>query len=508
VANLLVVDDAFHEVRDGLDAVLGEHRVSGATTGVAALKLVEQDPSLDAVLLDVRMPATVGELDEEEGLAVFERIQELRPDLPVVFLSAYDDLRIINRALTAGAFWYLKKPPDLLETRSLIERAVHAGQQLRESAELRRAKDARALAAGGRAGAQHLKTRLLGGSPVMQRLRADLGMFAATNVPVLLLGETGTGKELCAQEIHARSGRRGGPFLAVNCHELNQSEVSQARLFGHAKGAFTGADEETPGVFEMAAGGTLFLDEIGNLEIEMQGRLLRVLQEREVVRLGAGEKARPVDVRMVFATNCDPQAMVRDGSLREDFYYRIAIGVLQVPPLRDRLEDLSELAPALLARAVEQDQLPRCEVEATTLDRLRSHSWPGNVRELENLLKRAAVRQAGSGLILEADLELPAPMARQDAGDSGASGPQDLFHEILEDGGYPLGIRAFRDAHGEIALREVLRKAVRLTGSVVGAGELLGFVGKETRDKDFENLRAWMKTLKLKKSEIMMEGRG
>ena len=132
MANLLVVDDAFHEVRDGLDAVLGEHRVSGATTGVAALKLVEQDPSLDAVLLDVRMPATVGELDEEEGLAVFERIQELRPDLPVVFLSAYDDLRIINRALTAGAFWYLKKPPDLLETRSLIERAVHAGQQLRE----------------------------------------------------------------------------------------------------------------------------------------------------------------------------------------------------------------------------------------------------------------------------------------------------------------------------------------------------------------------------------------
>ncbi|MBC8328624.1 MAG: sigma-54-dependent Fis family transcriptional regulator [Planctomycetes bacterium] len=502
MAHLLVVDDAFHEVRDGLDAVLREHRVLGATSGAAALKLLEQEPSLDAVLLDVRMPATVGEIDEEEGLAVFERIQELRPELPVIFLSAYDDLRIINRALTAGAFWYLKKPPDLLETRSLVERAVQAGRQRRESAELRRAKDARALAVGGgrRGGASR---RLIGLSPLMHRLRADLGMFAATDVPVLILGETGTGKELCAREIHARSGRRGGPFVAVNCHELNQSEVSLARLFGHARGAFTGAAEEASGVFEMASHGTLFLDEIGDLDQEMQGRLLRVLQEREVVRLGAGERPRPVDVRMVFATNRDPQALVREGKLREDFYYRIAIGVLQVPPLRDRLDDLPELVPALLARAEAQDQLPRCSVAPEAVERLRDHRWPGNVRELENLLKRAAVRQAGTGRIQEEDFHLPVPdLADPDP----VAGPSDLFQEIVEDGGYPDGIRSFRDAYGEIALREVLRKAVRLTGSVVRAGELLGFVRADSRDKDFENLRAWMKNLKLRKADIMAEG--
>jgi DNA-binding NtrC family response regulator len=502
MAHLLVVDDAYHEVRAGLDAVLVEHRVSGATDGAAALRLIESEPTIDVVLLDVRMPPLVGDIEEEEGLAVFEKIKEIRPDLPVIFLSAYDDLRLINRALTAGGFWYLKKPPDLEETRSLVRRAVELSLARRDSSERRTAAEAR-LQAASRAGVRRRNSRLIGDSALLGQLSLELAMFAATDVPVLLLGETGCGKELCAHELHDLSARRGGPFIAVNCHELNQRETAQSRLFGHSKGAFTGAVEETPGAFESAHGGTLFLDEIGDLDLDMQGRLLRVLQEREVVRIGAGERPRAVDVRMIFATNRNPEVLVQEGIIREDFYYRIAVGVVRAPGLREHLEDLELLVPALLKAAAARDRIPECTVDPAVYPTLRKHSWPGNVRELENVLKRGAVKASAQGVILPDHINLP---EEENLATEPTSNCSDLFTELLENGGYANGLKRFRDEYGEIAMREVLSRAVRLAGSVVRAGELLGFVRPESRAKDYENLRAWMKTLGLRKSEITQGG--
>ncbi len=502
LAHLLVVDDAYHKVRSGLDAVLDEHRVSGATDGAAALQLIESEPSIDVVLLDVRMPPLVGKIEEEEGLAVFEKIKEIRPELPVIFLSAYDDLRLVNRALTAGGFWYLKKPPDLEETRSLVRRAVELSLAQRESTERRAAAEAR-LQVVSRTGIRRPNSRLVGDSFVLRQLNLELAMFAATDVPVLLLGETGCGKELCAHELHDLSARRSGPFIAVNCHELNHSETAQSRLFGHSKGAFTGAVEDTQGAFESAHGGTLFLDEIGDLDLDMQGRLLRVLQEREVVRIGAGERPRAVDVRMVFATNRNPEVLVSEGIVREDFYYRIAVGVVRAPALREHLDDLELLVPALLQASLVRDRIPECTVSTAVYPLLCNHNWPGNVRELENVLKRAAVRAASQGVISPEHIDLPRDTV---ASATSATISGDLFTEILGNGGYSDGLKRFRDEYGEIAMREVLTRAVRLSGSVVRAGELLGFVHPDSRAKDYENLRAWMKTLGLRKSDIAEGG--
>ena len=498
MVHLLVVDDAFHQVRIGLDAVLEGYRVSGAVDGASALKLLRKEQDIQAVLLDVRMPPTVGDNEAEEGLAVFSEIRELRPHLPVIFLSAYDDLSLVNQALTKGGFWYLKKPPDMEETKCVIRRAIQFGQERLASMEQKAALEARIYAAGSHSIKRGQNVRMVGKSAPMDRLTKELSAFAATSVPVLLLGETGTGKELCAREIHESSSRSNRPFVAVNGLELNNQEVALARLFGHAKGAFTGADKEKMGAFEQANGGTLFLDEVLEIDLEMQGRLLRVLQEREVVRIGAGETPRSIDVRLVFATNRDPATLIAEGVLREDFYHRIAVGMVQVPPLRERLEDLKELAEFLLNRAVKEENLPTSSLSDEVIEHLKAHNWAGNVRELDNVLKSAAIRANGSPLDPKDFSFSPAPQ-----GGNGSSAPLDLFEELRHGDGPFVGLKAFRDEYGNAMLRDVLSRGIRLTGSVVEAGKLLGFVREENRFKDYENLRSWMKTLGLKKRELL-----
>ncbi|MCL4839327.1 MAG: sigma-54 dependent transcriptional regulator, partial [Thermoanaerobaculia bacterium] len=248
--------------------------------------------------------------------------------------------------------------------------------------------------------------RLVGTSPAMRAAVERLHRLGPTPMPVLLLGETGTGKELAARELHLRSPRRGGPFVPVNCAGLTETLI-HSELFGHARGAFTGADRDRMGFFETARGGTLFLDEIGDLPLGVQGSLLRVLQESEVRRLGES-LPRKIDVRLVAATHRDLAAMVRAGSFREDLYFRLKVARVELPPLRERGDDVLLLAETLLARAAGPGPPVRLSREARA--RLLAHRWPGNVRELENVLRFAAAL-AESGTIQPADLDLGEPGA-------------------------------------------------------------------------------------------------
>ncbi len=282
--------------------------------------------------------------------------------------------------------------------------------------------------------------RLIGRSPAMRAAVARLQRLAPTGMPVLLLGESGTGKELAARELHLGSPRHAGPFLPVNCAGLTETLI-HSELFGHARGAFTGADRDRMGVFESARGGTLFLDEIGDLPLGVQGSLLRVLQEHEVRRLGES-LPRKVDVRLVAATHRDLAAMVRGGTFREDLFFRLKVARVELPPLRERGDDVLLLAEALLARIAGADPVPRLAPEAR--GRLRSHRWPGNVRELENVLRFAAVLAEG-GVIRAADLDLEGPeeeAAPRDAGE---------YHRRIEEYRRELLVAAMRAHDGRQA---------------------------------------------------------
>ena len=372
------------------------YEVAWAASGSEAQETFRDGP-WDCVLTDVVMP-------DVDGLTLLREFTATADAPPVIVMTAYASIERAVQAIKDGAYDFQEKPLDLTVLRATVRSAV---EKRREEPENRAV---RARLAGDR------HQLVLGTSAGMRKLVEQAHRVARTNATVLLTGESGTGKELVARLIHRESLRVRGPFVPVNCAGLTES-IIESELFGHVKGAFTGAVRSKKGKFELAEGGTLFLDEIGEIPLNVQVKLLRVLQEREVERVGGEEPVR-IDVRLVCATHRDLEALVKDGRFREDLYYRIKVIVLRLPPLRERAEDLPELADHFRLLANERNHREIGGFSEAAIERLKSYSWPGNVRELQNVVEQAVVLATGERI---ESADLPAEI-------SGDRGPQDVLN--------------------------------------------------------------------------------
>jgi two-component system response regulator HydG len=343
---------------------------------------IMQEGLPDVVLSDIRMPG-------DTGLTLLERAGELDPNLPVILMTAQASLQSAVRAVNEGAYYYLQKPFANDELLAICRRAGETRELKRENRELRKEISKRERKASGRP---------IGKSRPFQEILKLAETVAPTDSTILISGESGSGKEVLARYIHALSDRADGPFLSINCGALPEN-LLESELFGHVKGSFTGAVKDKDGLFVAAEGGTFFLDEIGETAASTQVKLLRALQEREVIPVGS-TTAIPVDVRIIAATNRDLDEEIRRGQFRTDLYYRLNVIALHIPPLRERKEDIPLLTEYFVQRlAGDHDSL---EVTDEAMDLLMRYEWPGNVRELENALERAAVLSASSGKGIEA----------------------------------------------------------------------------------------------------------
>jgi two-component system NtrC family response regulator len=380
MAHLLIVDDddAFRDTLAETLEGLG-HGVTAVAGGAEALEALART-RFDAVFLDHRMPGM-------DGLQTLSALRARAGRLPpVIVLTAFSSAGNTIEAMRLGAFDHLAKPIGREAVREVLERALQQRTATAPSAAPDDADDA----------------ELIGPSEAMREVHKRIGLAAASAMPVLVLGETGTGKEMVARALHRHSARAGGPFVAINCSAIPK-ELLESELFGHVRGAFTGATGERPGCFRAADGGVLLLDEIGDMALDVQAKMLRALQEGEVTPLG-GHRTVKVDVRVVAATHRDLRAAVREGRFREDLLYRLDVLSIRLPPLRERLADIIPLAEHFLRRAVPRDATePPKSLSAEAARRLLGHPWPGNVRELRNAMERcqALVRHRVIG---EADL--------------------------------------------------------------------------------------------------------
>ncbi len=473
-STILVADDD-RGIRTVLTQALARRGHAVRATGTAATlwRWVEQGEG-DVVITDVVFP-------DENGLDLLPRIRKLRPDLRVIVMSAQNTLLTAVKAAERGAFEYLPKPFDLNEVLNVVDLALAAPQ-------------APAEAAGPTEGADQLP--LIGRSAAMQEIYRVLARLMGTDLTVMITGELGTGKELAAQALHTYGKRRHGPFVAINMAAIPR-ELVEAELFGHEKGSFTGATQRGVGRFEQAQGGTLFLDEIGDMPIEAQTRLLRVLQSGEYTTVG-GRRPIRADVRIIAATHRDLRHHVQQGLFREDLFYRLNVVPIRLPPLRERTEDIAELAQHFFAQAASEG-LPLKSFSTGAMERLKRYRWPGNVRELENLVRRLAALHAEDVIgpeVVEAELAEPGPgLAEHVNGDDGL-GPAVERH-----------LTQYFSAHGEAlpspglydrVLREIERPlfAIALSatrGNQIRAAKLLGLnrntLRKKIRDLDIPVVR-------------------
>jgi two-component system nitrogen regulation response regulator GlnG len=374
MGHILIVDDD-PQLRQSFEKLLTAegHRVRTAATGEAALEMVGAAVP-DLVIMDVRLPG-------KSGLETFRTMHEGEPKLPVIIMTAYGTTETAIEATKLGAFEYVLKPFDIPDILALIAQALDAGRFMRSRVEMNVPPDATAGDA------------IIGNSKPMQEVYKAIGRVAATDATVLIRGESGTGKELAARAIYQHSLRADKPFLVINCVAIPET-LLESELFGYEKGAFTGAVNRRVGKFEQAHGGTVFLDEIGDMPFSIQSKILRLLQEKSIERLG-GREPIPVDVRILAATNRDLEVALAGGRFREDLYYRLKVVTLWLPPLKSRVGDIPQLADYFLARFAREMDLsnPGITPEAKAL--LNNHQWPGNVRELANAMQKALIFSRG-----------------------------------------------------------------------------------------------------------------
>ena len=376
---LLIVDDD-QVARELLAETLGRegYRVRVAGGGAEALGLAGAEP-FDMALVDLRMP-------DLDGLAVLKQLAMIQPDLPVVILTAFATIETAIAAVNAGAFDYLSKPFRMEEIKLVVRRTLDARRLARENLQYRQ-----------ELGARYGFEGLIGQSHQMVEIYKLIARMAALDTTVLIEGETGTGKELVARAIHGASGRAARPFVVVDCAALPET-LFESELFGHERGAFTGAFAARRGLLETSAGGTCFLDEIGELTAPLQAKLLRTLQERSIRRVGGNDEI-PFDVRVVVATNRDLRKLVADGGFRDDLYYRLNVVTITMPPLRERASDIPLLAQHFLEVFARRSgrAIKRLAPESVAL--LTGYRWPGNVRELEHVIERATALSASETLL-------------------------------------------------------------------------------------------------------------
>jgi nitrogen regulation protein NR(I) len=381
LGRILIVDDD-SSMRYSLNRMLEGQGllVSSAKNGTEALeRFFAENP--DLVIMDIKMPG-------QSGLEVLRAIKERDPKALVILMTAFGTTETAIEAMKFGAFDYILKPFDIPEMRGLVERALGVSGMMKKM-----------VSYPDRPEAEVAGEAIVGSSPAMQPIYKMIGQVAPTGVTVLLRGESGTGKELVARAIYHHSDRADKPFLPVNCAAIPET-LLESELFGHEKGAFTGALTRRIGKFEQCNGGTLFLDEIGDMTPATQAKILRVLQDQQFERLGGTERI-TVDVRLIVATNKDLEKAMRDGSFRQDLYYRLKVVALHLPPLRERPEDIPELVRYFLQRFGPQINRNVQEIAPRALEKLMRHRWPGNVRELENGVQRALVVAKGNTLLAE-----------------------------------------------------------------------------------------------------------
>jgi two-component system response regulator PilR (NtrC family) len=404
----LVVDDE-RDIRELLVLTLGRMGIRVDTAAdVASARAQLAAEKYDLCLTDMRLP-------DGNGQELVAHISQRYPDTPVAMITAFGNVEAAVDALKAGAFDFVTKPVDLSVLRRLVQNALDLGEKRRAQ--------------------QPTHIRLVGDSTRMQQLRATIAKLARSQAPVYIAGESGVGKELVARLIHEQGARSGGPFVPVNCGAI-PAELMESELFGHRKGAFTGAHADKEGLFQAANGGTLFLDEVAELPLHLQVKLLRVIQEKCVRPVGAPAEL-PIDVRILSATHKNLAALVEEGRFRHDLYYRINVIELPVPPLRERREDIAQIAAAVLERLAVELGEPAPALADEAMAALCDYAFPGNVRELENILERAIALCEGN-CIERSDLALPAPArgAREDG--SAAAAPVAA--------GTPAGAAALPDA--------------------------------------------------------------
>jgi DNA-binding NtrC family response regulator len=435
--HILIVDDEAN-VRRVLGTVLEQagYHTTRAESGEQALQLVRaQDP--DLVLTDLKMPGM-------DGLELLGRLREGFPEIPVLMLTAHGTVENAVEAMKLGAHDFLTKPFDKEHVLEVIAKSLGQAERARQEYH----------------GPLHGEARcgLVGGSAAMATLCETIERIAASPSTVLIAGETGTGKELVADALHRLSDRQDKPIVRINCGALPENLV-EAELFGHEKGAFTGAERAKPGRFELADGGTLFLDEIGELPPTMQVKLLRVLQDGVVDRVG-GIESRKVDVRLIAATNRELETEVREGRFREDLYYRLRVVELKIPALRERIEDIPALVECFLDKHAQRLGRPRPEIGSDAVSALMARDWPGNVRELESAVERAILlaREATLG---PGDFELPSATAEEPEDSPAVAAGSDL--------------KSVAKAAASEAERRLIRAALEATGgNVTKAAERLG----------------------------------
>jgi len=434
---LLVVDD--EEPQRVMLANILERAgfaVVTAAEGREAMGRLEEG-SFDLLLTDQRMPAM-------DGLELLDRAHKLQPRMPVVLMTAYGTVSTAVEAMKRGAADYLTKPFEREELLLVVEKAMRQRRLEDEGVSLRGALRER-----------YRLDNIIGASSGMQQVFALIERVSCTDVPVLITGESGTGKELVAQAIHQNSRRASAPFVALNCAAVPET-LLESEFFGHERGAFTGATRAHPGRFEQADGGSLFLDEMGAMRVDLQAKLLRAIQEGEVQRLGS-TRARKVDVRIVAASSEDLETAIRQKRFREDLYYRLNVVPIDIPPLRERAEDIPLLVDHFLTAASERFGRGEVAVSPQVLDRLQRHAWPGNVRELENTVERMVVLARGPRLEVE---DLPAGIQR---GPGPAEGSADEFRLP------PEGVRLH-----DLELHFIRQALERTRGGLGQAARLLG----------------------------------
>jgi two-component system, NtrC family, nitrogen regulation response regulator GlnG len=473
-ATILVCDDD-SAIRTVLNQALGRAGYDVRTTGTAAglWRWISAGEG-NLIITDVVLP-------DESGFDLIPRIKRMRPDLPILVMSAQNTLLTAITAAERGAFEYLPKPFDLKELTSVVNRALASPQGKRDST----------------VEAAEERLPLIGRSPAMQEIYRVIARLTQTDLTVMIMGESGTGKELVARALHDYGKRRHGSFVAVNMAAIPK-ELVESELFGHERGAFTGATNRGIGRFEQAEGGTLFLDEIGDMPLEAQTRLLRVLQQGEYTTVGGRTPIR-TDVRIIAATNRDLRQLIGQGLFREDLYYRLNVVPLRLPPLRERIEDIPDLVRHFLRKA-EDEGLPHKTLDNDALDLLRRHRWPGNVRELENLIRRLAVLQSGdtiSAAAVSTELREPAKTFAADSGEGpqslAASVEQYLTHYFQAQGDRlpPPGVYDRIVQEVERPLISICLAATR--GNQIRAAQLLGLnrntLRKKIRDLGLEVIR-------------------
>ena len=443
--NLLVVDDE-KNTRDALRRVLEDSFEVYTTTDLKGVKNLLENTAMDAVLSDLR-------LGNESGMQVLELCRQAEPPIPCVVMTAYGSVETAVDAMRKGAYDYVTKPLDLERVEILLRRAVRSVRVEQENVRLK-----------AQLGQSFGLERIIGRCPAMHEVLERVKQVADSKASVLVEGESGTGKELVARAIHGLSSRRSGPFVAVHCAALSP-QLLESELFGHEKGAFTGATERRIGRFEQARGGTLFLDEIGEIDSATQVKLLRVLGERSLERVGSNQSI-PVDVRLVAATNKHLETMVRDGTFREDLFFRIRVVQIQLPPLRDRKEDIPVLAEHFLKEFSKENGRPGLEFARIVLDRFASYPWPGNIRELRTAVEHGVVMAKGSKVEL---VDLP-PGIRE-------------FHEGGRRIGLPRGLRL------EDLERQAIHQALQNAGqNITEAAKQLG-ISRRTLHRKLAELK-------------------